>query len=405
MNTEEKIHADDTLGASGKKPKISEKYKLPLLCISYILLLLYLPAVLFLDIPLFVLQGLSIASAIVCVFAFSRLSKIPRSAISFALTAVLCFVFLGMLLGGILASFVGSSLILAYLLITQKRTVFRLASLLPAIVSYLAASALLGSFLLSAVVLFHLPAAILLAYSFGRGQDRLSVICKTSAGIVLSIAAAAAAIFVSRYGTDFSVIGQVADSARGYITNILSQMIYSVYNEIGELSMTDATTLSTAAVNATFNLLPAIIVIISNILAFFLQSMMINIFIHGETDKEKIKNMTLFDMSLVSGIVFLVAFFASLLLSRDGTSVWSATAENISLILMPGLVLTALLTLRRFTFGKKGSCGGVLIYFLVIFLIFYLPSIMLTLASIAGATVIILNNITRIITEKKNKKP
>ncbi|MBO5415243.1 MAG: DUF2232 domain-containing protein [Clostridia bacterium] len=403
MNNQENIYTDADLRVRDRKLKMSDKLRLPLLCAAYLLLTLYLPVVLFFDIPMIALQGISVASALISLFAFAILSRRPRLAVSYALTLVLSFVLLGILLCGMLASLIGSILILAYLLITQKRFAFKLAWLLPALVSYLGASALLGSFALSAIALFHLPAAILLAYSFGRGQDRISVICKTSAGIVLSIAAVAAAVYISRYGTNFSIIAQVADSARNYLTNILSQMLYTVYNEIAELSMTDATTLATAAVTATFNLLPAIIVIVSNILAFYLQSMMINIFIHDEEDKEKRRNMTLFDMSVVSAVIFLIAFFASLILSRNEVSVWSVTADNISLILMPGLVLTAILALRRFTFGKKGSCGGVLIYFAIIFLIFYLPSIMLTIASIAGATVIILNSITQKMHNKKNK--
>ncbi len=377
---------------------------IPIVCAAYVLLTLYLPIVLFLDISLLALQGLSIAAAIISVFAFSRLSGIPRSAVSYALILVLCFVFFGVLICGMAASFVVSILILAYMLITIKKPALKLAALLPALVSYLAAAAILGSFALSAAALIHIPAALLLAYSFGRGQDRISVICKTSFGILLSMSAVALAIFVARYGTDFSLVGQVVESARNYITDILSRTIYSVYGEIGEISTVDALTLATAAVNACFNLIPAIAVVISNIIAFFLQSMMINIFIHKETDKERIQAMTLFDMSLVSAVVFLVSFLVSALLSNGGLSVWSVTAENIALILMPGLVLTAILALRRFTFGKNGSCGGVIIYFVIIFLMFNLPSIMLSLASVAGAVIVILNNITLMLNNKKNKK-
>lgn len=396
MNTQEKTFST----ANIKKDK---KYTLPLICAAYTLLALYLPTVLFLDMELAMLQGLSIVSAVLSIFAFSRLSGITRSAVSYSLILVLVFAFAGVLLCGIAASFIGSVLILAYLMITIKRPALKLAALLPALVAYLAAAVLLGDFVLPIAALFHIPTALLLAYSFGRGQDRISVICKTSFGMIASVTAVAVSLYAVKYGTDLSVLSGAIESAKNYLTELLANAMYTIYGELGEISLTDARALSSAAVNVTFNLLPAIAVIAANVVSFLLQSLMINIFIHTETDKERIRAMTLFDMSLVSAIVFLLAFLLSALSPQDELSVWSVTAENIALILMPGLVLTAILALRRFTFGKRGSCGGVIIYFVIIFLMFNLPSIMLTLASFAGAVIVILNNITIMLNNKKNK--
>ena len=64
------------------------------------------------------------------------------------------------------------------------------------------------------------------------------------------------------------------------------------------------------------------------------------------------------------------------------------------MILMPGMVLTAIMMLRGLTASAKG-CAPSLIYFGIIFALLYVPAVMLPLVSMAGAVTVILNNIAK----------
>lgn len=367
--------------------------------ILYLLIAFYAPIALFLNISSTLLQVISIAAAVVSIVIFSKLSRSTRTAISFSLTLVAFFAFLGPVLCGLAASFAGSVCVLSYSLIKAKKLQLKLFAIAPALIAYLAASALLSNFVLALVALIHIPAALALGYAFVKGLDRVSSICRTSAAIILTLVIPAAIYFFVKYGTDFSLLGSLVDSLKANTINLLSDTLYRLYSEMTELgismSMTDAIDVSTYAVNSVFNLLPALTILLANLISFALQSMMTSILIVGETDKEKISRMLLFDMSLISAIVFIVSFLTTLILSVSGISVWSVTAENIALILMPGLIFCAFSAFRGFIFLKNRSCFGVLLYLVSIMLIFYIPLVVLPLSSFAGAVLIILNNISK----------
>lgn len=362
----------------------------------YFIITLYLPIALFGDISATVLEGISIAVTAAAVVALYAIIKTARPVVSFAMTFAILLIFVSSVICGIAASFIGSVYLLSYLLISNKKLSSRFFILTLAPISYLACAAFLGSFRLALVALLHIPAALVLTHCFIKKTDRISTICRTSCAILLSAGAALAVPFVLKHGTDIGVLRTSIENARLAITDFMANTLFTLYSQIPEMSMsfTDAFELSSTAVNTVFNLLPAIVVIGSNIVAFFLQSTMTTILIQGETDKENIRHMLSFDMSLISAIVFLTAFLVSALFSEE-MSVWSVTAENIGMILIPGLVFTAIIAMRQLIFSKKPSCFGALTYLLSIAVLFYIPAVMLSLYAVGGAVVIILNNIAK----------
>lgn len=367
--------------------------------ILYLLIAFYAPIALFFDIYTTPLQVISIAAAAASIIIFAKLSRSTKTAVSYSLILVAAFAFVGPVICGLIASFIGSVCALSYSLIKAKNLQIKLFAIAPSLVAYLAASALLGNFVFSLVSLAHIPAALALGYAFSKGVDRVSSICRTSAAIMLTAIIPASVYFILKYGTDLSVLSTIIESLKESTTNLLADTLYMLYSEMTELgismSMTDATDLSTYAVNAAFNLLPALIVIIANLISFALQSMLTSILIVGETDKAKITKMVVFEMSLISAIVFLISFIAMFALSTSGISVWAVTAENIALILMPGLLFSAFAAFRGFIFIKSRSCFGVILYLVSIMMIFYIPTVIIPLASFAGAVLIILNNISK----------
>lgn len=374
--------------------------------IIYFILTLYPPIALFFIKSTLALEAFSAAAAVISVAAFYLLSRSGRRTVSLAITAGALFMLLGSVMCGLIASFIGSVFILVYVILICKNPAYKALALSPAIVSYLLCAALLGSFTLSIAALLHIPAALVLAWCFAKGFDRVGTICRTSFFILLTGGAIAAIAFLSRYGASLDALKGLIDSARTTITDFIANALFTVYNEIGEMvsiSMTDATEISRAAVNSAFNLLPALLIVGANLISFSLHSILLTILAPMETDKEKLKRMIMFDMSTVSAAVFVLALIVSAIFSGEELSVWGVTAENIAIILIPGLAFTAIIALRRFIFSKSPSCLGAMSYFLVLALVFYLPAVTLILAALAGAVLIILNAVAAYRAKKKKQ--
>ncbi len=366
-----------------------------LLGATQLLLSLYLPITLFLNINELVLQAISIVASVLAVFAFSRLSVSRKGIVSYILILVIGFMMLGTVMSGFVASLIGSIYILAYLLIISEKSWGKLLALMPSLLAYIISSLLLTGPVLALVALVHLLAAILLAYSFSKKLGRVSVICHTSLGIILTFLIGVAAVFLTFYGTDISALGTAVETMRSFFIRSLSDAFSTVYTTLGvTLSSVDSAELSSVIVNTLFNLLPAIVIIISNIIAFMLQSIMTAFFIKKDTSREDAASMLSFEMSTVSAVVFLTSFLIAAILSNE-ISVWSATAENISLILMPGLIYTAVFALKVLLFSKNPSCFSALLYIGCIMLFFYIPSVMFTIGALAGAVIIIINNVKK----------
>lgn len=368
--------------------------------IIYLLLAVYLPVAFFTNINITVLQVISIAAAVACAFAISRLSgaKKPSGSI---LLLIGCFIFLGTVLCGLVAALLGTVCILGYLLISAKNTATKIFLLFPAIAAYIITCFLIGSPIAAAIALVHIPAAIALAYAFKKKLSRISAICHISVGIILGVAAISAAWFIKSYGLSLDTLISIINTTKQNLIEALANALFSFSGELLKISLTDARELSGVVITATFNLLPAIVVVLSNILAFFIQSMMTRMLLRSTKNKEDIKTMVAFEMSLVSAILFLVTMIAAAVLSKN-VSVWSVTVENVMFILMPGLIFTAVGTLRAFMFAKGHSCLGFLAYIAIVMSFFYLPTIMLPLGSIAGSAIIIIHNVLRSKAEKKS---
>ncbi|MBQ9151627.1 MAG: hypothetical protein IJX72_05195, partial [Clostridia bacterium] len=124
-------------------------------------------------------------------------------------------------------------------------------------------------------------------------------------------------------------------------------------------------------VNSTFNILPAAAVVAVNLIAAavqLIQHAALHTFGFGASITNRVKA---FRMSLVSCVVFLVAYLVAFLEAfMEGTSTSTLTgtvAQNIYIILMPGLALAGLLRVTG-SLVKKGPRGMGCLFYLVILL-------------------------------------
>ncbi len=369
------------------------------LMMSLMLLLLcaFLPISLFYNMNELLLDGISAAAIGISILSLYRMVGTKRPFLPTTITAVAAFFLIGAPVTAIVISFVISICLIAHVLLFSDSTPSKVICLISPALAYLIGAIITNGFAVSTVAIIPLVAALALYYTVTHNLHKVSAICHMSASMLIFISAVVAIRYVALHGTDLSVARDAIEAFREAITDLTVQMLTSVSNEISEIaeiSVTDATEAAAMSVNAIFNLLPAIIVTIANIAAFFVHSMMMSTMFSEKAPSPTLRNMMLFDMSLISAIVFLVFSILGLIFSASEVSIWLVTAENVVVILMPGMVLTAIMMLRGLTAAQKG-CSSSLIYFGIIFALLYIPAVMLPITALAGAVTVILNNIAK----------
>lgn len=238
------------------------------------------------------------------------------------------------------------------------------------------------------VVLLPWPAAWALAVGTRRsaeredGPNRVGVICGTALALGLSAAALCAIALYRALGTLHP-----ADLAEA-----LEELRLALIAEIHSLPMPEGLTpdmielweeMSSYAaventVNSVLNLFPAIFVVAVLLLSAACQSIQhaaLRAFGLEECITNRVKA---FEMSLLSCVIFLVAYLAVFLDDSATSSAWGTLAQNLYVILMPGLALAGLLRLTRSLTKKGRRAMGCLFYVvtLAFCLLFFAPFIL-----------------------------
>ncbi len=366
-----------------------------LLALFYIFACVYVPLALFVSMG----QWLSAVLALgICVFAGIALYKMTGSFKPLIGYAVIVgfFAFFGgaFLPMSLLVSFVTSCVVYAYLIkLKQSATVWGLP-IIAALLSLLITQSAMGVCL----SLLSLPAAFMLALSIKNKVSRVGAVCRISAGICISALLTLATALYNLYGTiDIETVKRLIDSAKEQMSLMLTDMLGELQAILGEIVVSvDSESLVAMLVSSVFNLLPAVLITISNIVAYIIHSLYITSqYSMSEEAHNEAKDMLSFDMSIVSAIIYIAATVLSFVLVSPTAAIYGTVAQNIVLILIPGLVMTALAFVRALSIAKGPSCLGTLLYFVLIFLIAGLNPIVLMAVALAGAVFIILSHIAQ----------
>ena len=369
------------------------------LVLSFLALLLcaFLPIALFYNMQDLLLEGVSLVAIGASILALYKIVGTKRPFIPTTITAAIAFFFIGASTTALVISFMVSICLIAHVLLFADNTAAKILCVISPVASYLIAVVLIDGFAASAAALIPLVAALALYYAVSNNLHKVSAICHMSAAMLIFVCSIVVIRYVSLHGTDLTLAKESIEAFRETITDLTAKMLLAFtdeLSEVAEISTTDANDLATVSVNAMFNLLPAIIIIIANVASFFTHSMMMATLFSEKAPSPTLKNMMLFDMSLISAIVFLLSSILGLAFIKSDVTVWLVTAENVAIILMPGMILTAIMMLRGLTAAQKG-CLPSLIYFGIIFSMLYIPTVMIPLVSVAGAVTVILNNIAK----------
>lgn len=382
-----------------------ENIDLIMFSLFYALLGISLPALLFLRAEIAVIQALSVAICVVWLFLLARLSHSRRQTLSFAITlGFLLFISNAFVLSGVISAFTASTLIPAFLLAKAKNVPQTLLVFLSCALVCAASSLLFGGAYPAAVAFLPFIPAVLLASAIKSKLPRVRAACRVSIGFVVSLLGLGAVWVIKNSSEGFiAIVRSSIENARSFLVNIYSEAIVTVFETTGNpINVLDALETATVTVGTVFNVLPAIILVIISIVSFALHSLLLNVFAAYEEDRASLREMSCFDMSLASSVIFLSLMLVVGIFSESQQNVYSVTALNVAIVLVPGLAFCAFLTLRQYLFSKSPSCSGVMFYALVILLFVNYTSYATLISSVAGAIIIIVNHVKRYIDKKAN---
>ena len=325
---------------------------------------------------------LSVAMPVVGIAIFSMLTAGIKPLIPYCIiTAVI--IFMGADIG------VSSAIAVMMLLFTAAayllRNKFLWLTVLAAAASVPITYLLTESLLVAIASVTFLPVCIALYLSFEKKQQRVGAVCAMSATLGVTLAL----LFLAFIYTTEGAIS--VDILKGFFDTLKEELIVSITDALvaasaqleATLSTADALSVTTAAVNLVFNLFPAISTILLFIISYVTHSLYISVISHTVDDNKDIIHAISFKMSLTSAILFIVAFFAALILDYEELGLYATVAQNIYMMLFPGLSLVTFGFVGSLSKRKGASCLTSFIYFAIFGLILFIPNVAAEIA--AGA--------------------
>lgn len=263
----------------------------------------------------------------------------------------------------------------SFLLATLSRKQLCWFPIVP-ILAYAASLALTRDPVVAAAALVPFPAMLALALGTRSsaakedGLTRVGVICLTSLALGVTLLAAIALLVFTQLGTlSLDALAAEIEALReALIHDITSAEIPEEMDPEMVAELEKLLTYSGAQnmVNSVFNLLPALFVVAVNLIAAtaqMIQHATLRIFGFEESLTDRVRA---FRMSLISCIVFIVAYFIFFAESEEASTLAGTVAQNVYMILMPGLALAGMIRITG-ALTRKGPRGlGCLFYVILI---------------------------------------
>ncbi len=300
--------------------------------------------------------------------------------------------------------------------VTKRFWVLPLLSLIGVAAAY----AVTGDWLIAVMGLALLPAVLLLSVATHMGEGCTSVICYCIGGL-LGAAAVLAALWIRRtYGSvSPSFVRSLTDSwkenfvqaqiaSRGELIAMIDERIAS--GELTEEAISTMETLKQSfselmsdgvlrrSMDSVFQLLPAIAFLCCAIPSFLCQRLLNASYATNGMGAVVTPESEFFTMSLPSAVLYAVSLFLSVL-SVEGVGFLVMVASNLSLILLPGMLLLGFRSLKQ-QFGSKGAPSRKAVILIVIVMLCCATSGMLYLIAFLGAYMRIMQAVHRAMKKK-----
>lgn len=362
-----------------------------LFSLLYVAACVFIPFILYVNMEDWLVNAISLAVAIISAVAFAKASGGFKYSFAYVVMLIATVLLGGgtFILTGIFASLSCTICLFAYLCFNSSIYV---TVALPAI-AYIPTLAIVRDPVAATVIFFSLPAAMLTVYAIKKKKPKVSAICHICIGFCISlIVMLAIAIFNFAGSISPESIAAFFESAKLEVTEAIKEVFALIGDSAAEMLDVssiglDLDLLAENIVTVSFNLLPAIAVVIFNVLAYLMHSLSLTLIYNDDEKKKEALPMLVFDMSIHSAFLFLLALILSFALASEKTAMYGAVAENLMVILLPGYVITALAALRAFVTKRSPSCLGTLLYFFVIFMIASLSYPVIITTAVVGAIV------------------
>lgn len=338
-------------------------------------------------------------SAVAILFLVIYLWRVTRTAKAAVPLLVVLGVFLTFYTGSILPAGILCGLIFtvsegSILIAVQSESKLAAIPIIP-LLAYGVTAALSMDFVASLTVLLPWPAAWVLAMGTRRsaasedGPNRVGVICSTSLVLGLTTAAFLALALYQALGTlEPTVLTAALEELRlevimGIHTQPLPEgltpELAAQWRELLEYANVENT------VNSILNILPAICTVTTFIFVTVCQSIQhatLRALGMGECVSNRVRA---FEMSLISCVLFLAAYLIALGESEAVSTLTGTVAQNIVIILLPGLALAGLLRLTGNMLRRGKQNMGCLFFIIILaFLLLFIAPYVLAAVEVIG---------------------
>lgn len=279
------------------------------------------------------------------------------------------FFTLNLSVGAVVMSVIVGVAVCAFLLTTLKRAYFVcLPFLLACGITFL----LRFDYRPALLPLVVLPAALLVAVATVKAKGKTSSVCFATAGLLLSVVAIVGVLIWQQYGSlGQNAIAEYFGGLRdGFIRDLLSvrdelleiagqdgsEQAQLLQQQISKLMSDDTVTDMIAQL---FNILPALVVMLCSVLAYEAHALLNSFYRSSGLQCVLTREACVLTISPTAAVIYAVTFILVLVL--PSSTVFSATVQNLCLILMPGLCLVGVRGL--FTALSKAR-GGMRVFFI-----------------------------------------
>ncbi len=388
---------NNTLKLKDKKTGRHSAATTAVLALCFTVSSLYIPVSLCVTLGEWLTLASALAVGVLSIAALTRAAGSFRAVAGFSVTVAILAFFGGAFLPlALFVSFIAASVMYASLFDKASRWLVYPLPLIPAVAALFISGGVWGALLPLCSALCGLT----LSYCTRKKLDRAQAICRMSASLCLvTVLLVGIAVYYRSGNISAAAFRSLIDEARAMSELMLKSTLADMQAVLGaQLGGFDAESIISMLVASVFNLLPAIVITAANIISYLTHSLWLSVKYTTQEDKKQALPQLALNMTPVSATVYIVALVLSLILTEGSAALYGAAAENMMLILCPGLVLTALAGIRALTSAKGPSCLGTLLYFGLIFALATLSPIVILATALVGAVLILISTFSK----KKN---
>lgn len=218
------------------------------------------------------------------------------------------------------------------------------------------------------------------------------------------VTAAAIWLYVTKGTISIDIIGKTVEELREQLATFLATLDYKDFIPVAEsqnmLTEENAALLSTML----FNMLPGIVVMVLSIAAYFIQKFTFTFIFVANKGDGITREMSLFRMSAVSGVVFVLTVLVNLIaaqFSSDRAALIATVTQNLYMILEPGFIVTGFVIFFGRVREGKVRKPSIFMWFLFIGLAMFMPSAIVLIIAYYGAIKVIYEEFIKPFADKK----